>query len=260
MKALPDEFVNLTITSPPYDDLRLYNGYAFDFEMTAKELFRITKNGGVVVWVVGDTTKGGDETGNSFRQALYFKEVGFRLHDTMIYEKHNPTPNAKTRYQQSFEYMFVFSKGAPSVTNILLEPRHNECNDKRTQRVKKVNRKANGDFYDAKLHEIKENVPRRNIWTYKVGLYNSTCDKIAFSHPAIFPEKLANDHILSWSNPGDLIFDPFLGSGTTAKMAVANGRQFIGFDVSEEYCNIAKTRINQYIISSNMQDIYTLIA
>ena len=87
MRAMPDGVIDLVITSPPYDDLRNYKGYSFDFESIAKELFRVVKEGGVVVWVVGDATVDGSETGTSFRQALFFKEVGFNLHDTMIYMK-----------------------------------------------------------------------------------------------------------------------------------------------------------------------------
>lgn len=245
MKLLPNECIDLTVTSPPYDNLRAYNGFTWDFEGVAKELYRVTKQGGVVVWVVGDATIKGSETGASFKQALYFKEIGFNLHDTMIYEKHNPVPNANNRYQQSFEFMFVLSKGKPKTTNILLTKRSNECNDKRTFRVKTVNRDKDGEFSEAKYQTIREFVPRRNIWKYKVGLYNSTTDKVAFRHPAIFPEQLAQDHIISWSNEGDLVLDPFMGSGTTAKMALLNNRHFIGFEISKEYCKIAEKRISE---------------
>lgn len=91
MKEIPDDFIDLTVTSPPYDNLRDYNNemtWNFEkFKEVAKELFRITKPGGVVVWVVGDATIKGSETGTSFRQALFFKDCGFNLHDTMIYKK-----------------------------------------------------------------------------------------------------------------------------------------------------------------------------
>jgi DNA modification methylase len=110
MKKIPDGSVDLVLTSPPYDNLRTYNGYNFDFEGIAKELHRVTKDGGVIVWVVGDATIKGSETGTSFKQALYFKEIGFNLHDTMIYHKNNYPPLTHNRYEQCFEYMFVFSK------------------------------------------------------------------------------------------------------------------------------------------------------
>lgn len=241
--------IDLTVTSPPYDDLRDYDNslvWNFNiFKQVADRLYKITKDGGIVVWVVGDKTKNGSETLNSFKQAIYFNEIGFRVHDTMIYKKHNPTPNAGKRYQQCFEYMFVLSKGKPKVTNILTRERRNECNDKRTHRIKKTNRKADGKFTEAKLYIVKDFVPRDNIWTYKVGLYNSTMDKEAFEHPAIFPEALANDHILSWSNEGDIVFDLFMGSGTTGKMALLNNRQFIGIEKVEKYYNLATKRMEK---------------
>ncbi len=248
-EKIPDNHIDLTVTSPPYDNLRTYNNsLKWDehiWKLIIKELFRITKHGGVVVWVVGDSVVKGSETGTSFRQALWFIECGFKLHDTMIYEKHNPVPNANNRYQQSFEFMFVLSKGKPKTTNILLTKRSNECNDKRTFRVKTINRDKDGEFNEAKHHTIREFVPRRNIWKYKVGLYNSTTDKIAFKHPAIFPEQLAQDHILSWSNEGDTVLDCFMGSGTTGKMAVLNNRHFIGIEKEENYFKIAKKRIEE---------------
>lgn len=253
MKMLEDKSIDLIVTSPPYDNLRAYNNNIdknwneSTWKPIIKEMFRIMKDGGIVVWIVNDATINGSETGTSFKQALHFMDCGFKLHDTMIYNKVNPVPSSHNRYQQTFEYMFVFSKGKPKTTNILLEKRHNECNDKRTVRIKRTNRDKNGEFGQPKLVNIKEMVPRRNIWTYKVGLYNSTSDKNAFQHPAIFPEKLVEDHILSWSNEGDLILDTFIGSGTTAKMSILNKRNFIGFEINEEYYNIALDRIKNLI-------------
>lgn len=247
MRQMQDESVDLTVTSPPYDGLRTYNGYCFDFENIAKELYRVTKQGGVVVWVVGDGTIDGGETGTSFRQALYFMQIGFRLHDTMIYQKHNPTPNTGNgkRYQQSFEYMFVFSKGDPKTISLILEPRRNECNDRRTQRIIRRQRNVDGEFEEPHLYIIKQEVPKSNIWNYKVGLYNTTSDKVAFKHPAIFPEALARDHIVSWSKEGDTVLDIFSGSGTTLKVARALGRHYIGFEISAEYCDIIRQRLEQ---------------
>lgn len=244
--------VNLTITSPPYDQIYNYNNslsWNWDiFKEIAKLLYDITDEGGIVVWVVNDQMKNGSESGTSFRQALYFMEIGFRLHDTMIYAKNNPVPNAGTRYQQSFEYMFVFSKGKPKTTNILREPRSNKWNDKRCfRKEKRFNRSKEGTFDVKKdFHfDINEHVPRRNIWYYSVGLNGSTKDREAFKHPAVFPEKLAQDHILSWSNEGDVVFDPFMGSGTTGKMSILNGRNFIGIELVGEYFEIAKNRLDK---------------
>ena len=243
LKTLEANSIDLTVTSPPYDNLRNYNGYSFDFESLKKELFRVTKEGGVVVWVVGDATVKGSETGSSFKQALGFIEEGFRLHDTMIYQKDNPPPvGGHNRYYQAFEYMFIFSKGSPKTFNPQKRPRRNKYNDKRTRRFKAGVRNKDGSFVkkETKINTI---VKRENVWRYVVGGGNSTKDKEAFKHPAIFPEKLALDHILSWSNEGDLVLDPFCGSGTTLKIAHQSGRRFIGVDISFEYCEIATRRV-----------------
>ena len=256
MRELDDSCVDLVVTSPPYDSLRTYNGFNFDEAKQTQiinQIFRVLKDGGVAVWVVGDGTVDGSETGTSFKQALKFMDIGFKLHDTMIYQKHNPTPNTGNgvRYQQSFEYMFVFSKGKPKTVHLLTEPRRNECNDRRTVRMIRRQRNVDGDFEEEHKYEIKSIVPKSNIWNYKVGLYNTTSDKIAFSHPAIFPEQLAIDHILSWSDENDLILDPFMGSGTVAKACVVTNRRYIGFEISQEYCDIAETRLKNFQAEMN---------
>lgn len=237
MKLMPDEYVDLTVTSPPYDNLRTYQGFSWDFESTAKELYRITKQGGVVVWVVGDATVKGSETGTSFKQALYFKEIGFNLHDTMIYHKTNPIPQNHNRYEQSFEYMFVLSKGKPKTFNPIKEPTKNagkefDWGNRKTIMDKNQCRRDRGtDKIKVSNKKIKQ-----NIFSYAIGGSKT-------GHPAIFPEQLANDHIISWSNEYDIIFDPFMGSGTTAKMAMLNNRKFIGCELSENYCKIIKERL-----------------
>jgi site-specific DNA-methyltransferase (adenine-specific) len=252
MFRIPDNFIDCTITSPPYDDIRNYNkkikglsdefnGYSFPFEQIAKELYRVTKKGGIVVWVVNDATHSGSETLNSFRQALYFKEIGFKMHDTMIYRKLNPMPNSGTRYQQMFEYMFVLSKGSPKTTNISLRERSNKCEDKRTYRKKKFSRNQDGDF-NKNDYYVKEMVPDYNVWDFYVGWGNTTKDDVAFEHPAIFPEELVKRHIESWTNEGDLVYDPFMGSGTTSKMCLITKRNYIGSELSNEYCEIEKKR------------------
>ena len=240
MKRIPDGSVDLTVTSPPYDNLRTYKGFSWDFEGIAKELYRVTKDGGVVVWIVGDKVKNGSETGTSFKQALFFMECGFNLHDTMIYAKNNPVPQAdKTRYTQAFEYIFVFSKGKPKTINRLMI----ECQHKGKVHCgkNKINDQNCDRYVDRAVKDFK---PKTNIWFYNVGINQSSKDKIASNHPAIFPEQLAQDHIISWSNEGDLVLDPFMGSGTTAKMAKLNNRNYIGFEISKDYCDIANKRIH----------------
>jgi site-specific DNA-methyltransferase (adenine-specific) len=239
MSRMSDSFVDLVLTSPPYDDFREYNGYTFDFNSVAVELYRILKTGACAVWVVGDKTENGSETGTSFRQALRFMELGFNLNDTMIYEKTNPIPQPTSkRYAQSFEYMFVFCKGLVSTFNPINERTLDYY--KAWKNKGKTNRNKNGINKDKVCHwnEVRK---VSNIFKYSLSRWSNDCQS---KHPATFPEQLANDHILSWSNPGDLVYDPFLGSGTTAKMALINGRNFIGSEVSEEYCGIAEERIH----------------
>ena len=233
MKQMPSDYIDLTVTSPPYDNLRTYNGYDFDFEGIAQELYRITKPGGVVVWVVGDATIKGSETGTSFKQALYFKEIGFSL-ETMIYEKAQSCFGSNTYYLQAFEYMFVLTKGSKPKTINHIRDRENVRSGMESMSVRGLRK----DGTKAKRHkkEMATHGKRKNIWKYGVGGGKTT-------HPAVFPEQLAHDHILSWSNPGDIVFDPMCGSGTTCKMAKLTGRNYIGIDISEEYCQIAEERI-----------------
>jgi len=241
MKEIPDGSVDLTVTSPPYDNLRTYNNSLewgeHVWKPVLQELFRVTKKGGVVVWVVGDATIKGSETGTSFKQALYAKEIGFNLHDTMIYKKINPMPVAHNRYLPCFEYMFVFSKGKPSSFN----PIKTKTTSTGVERYTGTQQES-GKFTS---HGKSRNLERflYNIWDFKVGSNQSTKDKIAFDHPAIFPEQLANDHIISWSNENDVVFDPFMGSGTTGKMALLNNRKFIGIEKDAEYFDIGTKRI-----------------
>lgn len=238
MSNLDKESIDLTVTSPPYDSARVYKGYSWDFDNVAKQLFRVTREGGVCVWVVNDKVFDGSESGNSFRQALFFKEIGFKLHDTMIFRKINFVPLTHKRYEQEFEYMFVFVKGKIKTFNPIMRKNKLAGKEYKTSRPRD---------YDG--HAIRHNTNRSlkyndfsikgNIFEYIVG---SGSDKT--NHPAPFPEKLAEDHILSWSNENDLILDPFMGSGTTAKIAKLNNRNYIGFEISQEYVNIANSRLS----------------
>lgn len=253
LKKLDNNSVDLTVTSPPYDDLRSYKSddFKWDFDIfkpIADELYRVTKEGGVLVWIVGDATVNGGETGSSFRQALYFQEIGFKIHDTMIYEKNSSTFPAKAtskRYSQVFEYMFVFTKGKIRGDITLIADKKNKWAgwtnwgkhtqyDKEGNLIKTSNNKPTPEFS-----------LRNNIWRYTVSFNDKT------SHPAVFPEKLAEDHILSWSVKGDIVLDPFMGSGTTAKMALLNGRNYIGFEKSKEYYEESLTRVAKYVGKTN---------
>lgn len=241
---LPDESIDLTVTSPPYDTLRDYNGFQFDFETMLSELYRVTKQGGVLVWVVGDQVVKGSETGTSFQQALYAITYNWNLHDTMIYEKAGVLPS-KGRYIQCFEYMFIFSKGKPKTFNPIMD-RKNIWGGTKTF-GKASFRNQDGTLTKTTQKNVAEYGQRMNIWRYANGYGFGQKDKIAYNHPATFPEKLAEDHIISWSNPGDIVLDPMCGSGTVCKMAFLNNRKFIGIDISEEYINnICQPRLQQY--------------
>jgi site-specific DNA-methyltransferase (adenine-specific) len=233
MARLDAESIDLVVTSPPYDNLRTYDGYSFDFEAVANALWRIVKPGGVVVWVVGDSTIKGSESGTSFSQALYFKSIGFNLHDTMIWRKTNPMPKVKTkRYFDVFEYMFVFSKGQPNTFNAITQP--TKLGGKvYNSTVKKI---TTGKEREQKTFTLNNERYKDNIWDIAVA-QNKT------AHTAVFPEQISTDHVYSWSNPGDLVYDPFLGSGTTAVSAIKLGRRWIGSEISSEYCEIAADRI-----------------
>jgi site-specific DNA-methyltransferase (adenine-specific) len=238
MKSMDSSSIDLTVTSPPYDNLRTYNGYTFDFESIAQELYRVTKNGGVVVWIVGDATIKGSETGTSFRQALYFMECGFNLHDTMIWNKGTFTAVGAlvNKYAPVFEYMFVLSKGQPKTFNPIKDRKN-----------KHFGRTKHGTFrqedgttkpLSSIGKPISEYGQRFNIWNISAEKSNSKR-----LHPAMFSEQLAHDHIISWSNESDTVLDCFLGSGTTGKMAQQLNRNFIGIEISQEYLDIAKERI-----------------
>lgn len=244
--------VNLTVTSPPYDDLRNYNNssqWNFEkFQEIAKLLYDVTADGGVVVWVVGDATIKGSESGSSFRQALYFMECGFKLHDTMIYEKNSsafPAKRGSKRYTQIFEYMFIFVKGKMHDCNLLCDKPNKWAGHTNWGNNTQYNK--NGELIQTNnIKPVPEYSMRNNIWKYSVGFNGKT------GHPAVFPQQLATDHILSWSLEGYIVFDPFLGSGTTALSAIRNNRKFIGVEIDETYFHIAQERIENELKKNNL--------
>ena len=242
LKTLANDSIKFTLTSPPYDDIRDYKGYSFPFEDISKELWRTTKIGGVVAWNVADATVKGSETGTSMRQALYFMSLGFRLHDTMIYAKKNPMPAgvSSKRYHQAWEYIFILSKDTPETFNpITVKAKYGHLD---------ANMKHRGKDGEIIYKKTKRNefTKVRNIFEYSVGGGHSTKDKVAYEHPAIMPEQLASDMISTWTNEGDTVFDPFTGAGTTAKMCLLNNRKFHGTELSKEYCEIIKTRLQAH--------------
>jgi site-specific DNA-methyltransferase (adenine-specific) len=236
-ELIPDNSIDLTVTSPPYDNIRDYNGYSFDWKATISELYRVTKQGGIVVWIVSDQTVDGSESGTSFKQALWAKECGFNLHDTMIWNKRQCVFPDANRYLPSFEYMFVFSKGTPSTTNLIAD----RLNIEAGRLVRGTDRQKDGTLKPRTGNKlIPEYGYRFNVWDLPPEKQNRT------GHPAVFPIKIAQDHIKSWSNEGDTVLDPFLGSGTTRLAAYELKRQFIGFEISEEYFDKQEERFARH--------------
>ena len=249
LKQMDSNSVDLTVTSPPYDNLRSYidkntgKECEWNFEVfkpIAKELYRVTKKGGVLVWVVGDACIDGGETGSSFRQALYFQEIGFKIHDTMIYEKNSSSFPAKLtskRYSQIFEYMFVFTKGKIRGDIKLIADKKNKWAGWTNWGQHSQYDAAGNNIKTDSIKPIQEFSLRTNIWRYPVSFNDKT------GHPAVFPEKLAEDHILSWSNEGDTVLDPFMGSGTTGVAALKHGRLFVGIDQEPQFVELAEKRL-----------------
>ena len=266
MSNMDENSIDLVVTSPPYDDLRTYNkhlsgnrteynGYSFPFEDIARELYRVTKPGGVVVWVIGDATHNGSETGTSFRQALFFKEVGFDLFDTMIYQKTGTPFPQKGRYNQIFEYMFVFSKGKPKTFNPVMKKNATAGAVRHSRKFRNADGEMVAGFNGKPINEYGiEN----NIWVIKNGMNKSSKDVIAFEHPAIFPEELVYKHVITWSKENDLVYDPFMGSGTTAKISILLNRNWIGSEIDPTYCEICRKRIESVGVQTTLfEDVLT---
>ena len=237
MTGFPDNCIDLTVTSPPYDDLRLYKGYTFDPSNIIDQLYRVTKPGGVVVWVMMDAVIDGGESGSSFKQALYFKQAGFSLHDTMIWHKPFTRPNENDRrYTSSFEYMFVFCKeGPPKTFNPLMVPSVTGGKGIKTMGF----RKSDGSYvYEKRRAMLKIRPYKRllNVWTVKQEIRKNP-------HPAAFPRKLVEMHVRTWSDEGDLVLDPMAGSGTTLMIAKFLKRNFVGIEMSGEYCEVSRNAV-----------------
>ena len=239
MDKMDEETIDLVVTSPPYDNLRNYNGYTFDFCSVADKLYKVIKPGGVVVWIITDGTIKGAKTGTSFKQALYFQAIGFNIHDTMIWNKGSYTAVGalKSKYGQVYEFMFIFSKGRPKTFNPIKDRKNKYSGQKihGTRRYVNGNLKPISDTQKEKV--VSEYGQRFNIWELPPEKHNTT------GHPAVFPEYLVHDHIISWSNENDLVYDPFMGSGTTAIAAIKTNRNYIGSEISKEYFNIINQRI-----------------
>ena len=255
MQEMNENMVDLCVTSPPYDDLRTYNDSSkWDFEVfkeVAQGLYRVMKVGGVIVWVVGDAVIKGSETGSSFRQALYFMDLGFKLHDTMIYEKNGtafPARRDGNRYSQLFEYMFILSKDSkPKTANLICDKPNKWAGWQPWGKSGGTMRSKDGTLVERQQKPTPDFSPRNNIWKYNTGKGYTTKDDFAFEHPAMYPELLAQDHIMTWSNEDDLVLDPFMGAGTTAVISKDTNRNFIGFEIDESYYNVSQRRLKEHV-------------
>ena len=228
--------VDAVVTSPPYDDLRTY-GDAFngvDCLQVISLLAPQIAEGGVIMWNVADATKNGSETGTSFRQALHAMQCGLNLHDTMIYIKENVNFPESVRYFSGFEYMFMFSNGRPKTFNPIKDRRNKWAGTA----MHGTDRQPDGSLkqISGKGKIVEAQGMRFNYWL----MTNNAPDT---GHPAPMPYQMAHGHIASWTNCGDIVLDPFLGSGTTGVAAVQMGRKFIGIEREPKYFDIAVRRI-----------------
>ena len=246
--------VDLIVTSPPYDGVRQYGGHRFRFNEVADICGFVLAPGGVLVWIVNDSIdREGSETMTSFKMALTFRErVGLRLNDTMIYHKVHLGNPTVVRYPQSFEYMFVFSNGAPKTVNLLRDQK--SIHGGRKTRNSGTGRKKDGAPHQYDKPRIRpEYHLRSNVWTYYVGGGHTAPDfPRAFEHPALMHLQLATEHILSWSNPGDLVFDPLAGSGTTLRAAKNLGRRAVGIEVHKPYVDLMVERMGQEVMDGRV--------
>jgi len=239
MSKLPSDSIPLTVTSPPYDRVR--NFAAWDFDRVAEQLYRVTMPGGVVCWVVQDGFEKGRRTCTSFKQALRFFGLGFWMWEVLIVVVKSYQLPTTGRYVSLFHYCFVMSKGKPRKVNVLRD-KPNKCAGMMKRNWHR--RSPDGSMRKGVLPQpIAQYGLRGNVWEYAGGYGSTTKDKYAFAHPALMPEKLARDLILSFSSPYDMVLDPFMGAGTTAKMALLNGRRWLGFEIDDEYVAIASERL-----------------
>ena len=240
LSSFPDDCIDLVVTSPPYDDMRAYGGHSWNFETLAAQLVRVLKPGGTIVWIEGDKTKNGSETLTTMRHALHFHDVcGLTVNDTMVYKKANYLPqNCSTRYDQCWEYMLVLAKGKPKTGNLLRDKRNAKYGRERMVVGGRIGQ--DGKLKDRRVEQPKEFGMRNNVWQYPVGGTN-----VSNGHPAVMPYDLAKDLVASWSNYGDVILDPFTGSGTTLRAAKELNRQWVGIEINPKYCSIAEAGVSQ---------------
>ena len=233
--------VDAVVTSPPYDNLRKYGGHApVDTFAAITEISNCLSRGGVCMWNVKDETRDGSETGTSFRQALHAMDSGLNLHDTMIYVRRGVTFPDANRYLPAFEYMFIFSNGSPRHFNGIKDRRNRYAGTV----IHGTDRQSDGSLAARKCSssEVPEYGLRYNWWE----LHNAQAGNGEFGgHPAPMPYPMAHGHIQTWTDNGETILDPFMGSGTTGVACAKLGRKFIGIEIEPKYFDIACKRIEE---------------
>lgn len=246
MQSFPDKCIPLTVTSPPYAKMRLYGGHDYTwetFKSVATQLVRITMEGGVICWVVRNQIVKERENLQAEKEKLFFADdLGLWPHQTIIgAPKGVPLPQSR-RYASNFDYVYVFSKGHPRIVNIIRDRRNSRFGDLKSNRLI---RESNGSERLACGGEyaIAKWGFRSNLWSYSTGGNHTATDRISAKHPARMGEPLAEDLIISFSKPGDLVFDPFAGAGTSLKMALLNQRQWLGVEIFDEYVELIEKRM-----------------
>jgi site-specific DNA-methyltransferase (adenine-specific) len=240
MRKLPDDSIDLVVTSPPYDNLRTYKGFSVDLHSTGKEAYRVLKDGGIAVMVIQDQTKAFAKTLTSFRLIIdWCDNIGFRLFETIIYRKYG-TEGAwwKARFRVDHEYMPIFLKGKkPQYFNkklLMVPSKHGG-----EILTGSGNRRTTGETTKTVTRPINPTKCRGTIWDY---LMAGDKDPLKRKHPAPFPDQIPIDFITCFCPPKGIVLDPFIGSGSTAVAAKKLGRHYIGFEITPEYCEIAEQR------------------
>lgn len=250
MEMLPDDCVDLVVTSPPYDAVRKYNGFAFDLHQTGAQIHRVLKDGGIAAMVIQDQTKDFGKSLTSFRTIIdWCDSFGFKLFECVIYRK-NGSEGAwwKHRFRVDHEYIPLFLKGdRPAYF------------DKQPLRVPskhggKVmsgsgNRRTDGATNGTVRREINATKCRGTIWNY---LMAGDKNPLKRKHPAVFPDAIPSDLIQCFCPPGGIVLDPFIGSGSTAVQALKHERHFIGFDISQEYCDLCNQRLEKDVETATL--------
>jgi site-specific DNA-methyltransferase (adenine-specific) len=241
MKEMPDNAVDLMVTSPPYDSIRDYNGYAFDLHETGKEVYRILKPGGIGVMVLQDQTHNFGKSLTSFRTILdWCDSIGFKLFECVIYRKYGPEGAWwRNRFRVDHEYMPIFLKGErPQYFN--KEPLKVQSKHGGRILTGSGSRRTDGGTNPTVTRMINPTKCRGTIWDY---LMAGDKDSLKRRHPATFPDQIPMDFISCFCPPGGIVLDPFMGCGSTAVAAVRLDRKFIGFEISSAYCELAKKRL-----------------